>query len=65
MSETHETPCAAKGLLSYRYKANMGWVMIGATDDADALSDAQRSFPYKAEMKNLERWDGQKYVGVE
>jgi hypothetical protein len=35
-----ERPCAAQGLKSYRYKGGRGWIMIGAADDADALSEA-------------------------
>ena len=43
MTHFTEKPCAAQGLKSYRYKGPFGFIMIGATDDDDALNEAQRS----------------------
>lgn len=40
---THDKPLAAAGLTSYRYRGGYGWIMIGATDTADALREANRS----------------------
>jgi hypothetical protein len=40
---TWDKPLAAPGLRSYRCKGRFGWIMIGATDDADALREARRS----------------------
>lgn len=57
------TPCAAPGLVSYRYRGAYGWVMIGATDHADALSEAARSTSdHKSTPDKLEVWDGAQYV---
>jgi len=56
----HERPLAVAGLVSYRAESRYGgWIMIGARDDADAWREAKRSTP---EPKNLQRWDGTKYV---
>lgn len=38
-----ECPCAAAGLISYRYAGMFGWLMIGARDNSDALREAARS----------------------
>lgn len=54
---------AAHGLISYRYKGRYGWIMIGAKDDADALSEAKRS-TQDVIVDNLQVWDGSKYKGV-
>jgi len=54
-------PMAAGGLQSYRYRTAYGWVMIGATDDADALREAQRSTPAPATADRLQRWTGTEY----
>ena len=43
MTDFWNRPCATKGLTSYRYRSTFGWVMIGATDDTDALNEANRS----------------------
>lgn len=58
-SDTHERPCAAPGLTSYRARGTWGWIMIGATDDADAMREAMRSTHAPT---NLQRWDGSAYV---
>jgi hypothetical protein len=54
-------PMAAAGLQSYRYRTAYGWVMIGATDDADALREAQRSTPAQVSADRLQRWTGTEY----
>lgn len=63
-NDTANKPLAAHGLKSYRYKDRHGFIMIGATDDADALNEARRSLD---DMKPprlglLEAWDGSRYV---
>lgn len=57
----HELPMAAAGLQSYRYRSAYGWVMIGATDDADALREAQRSTAAPVTADRLQRWTGTEY----
>ena len=54
-------PMAGPGLQSYRYRGAYGWVMIGATNDADALREAQRSTPAQVTADRLQRWTGTKY----
>jgi len=56
-----DMPCAAPGLISYRYKGRYGFVMIGARGDADALREAARSSG-DVNPSNLEIWDGKKYI---
>lgn len=58
-----EKPCASHGLTSYRYKGRYGFIMIGATDDTDALSEARRS-TQGVIIENLQIWDGSQYKGV-
>jgi hypothetical protein len=53
-------PMAAHGLTSYRYKGRYGWIMIGARDTKDALSEANRS-TVNVVIDNLEVWNGEKY----
>lgn len=61
----YDKPLAAFGLISYRYRGNYGWIMIGATDHADALSETARSLSYgKPSIDRLEIWNGQVYVPV-
>lgn len=61
---THNKPMAAQGLTSYRYKGTYGWIMIGATDHADALREAQRSMRHDvATLDNLQVWNGTQYQG--
>lgn len=57
-------PCAAAGLISYRYRGPYGWIMIGAKDDADALREARRSTSAPITPANLEAWDGAAYAPV-
>jgi hypothetical protein len=60
-----DKPMAAKGLTSYRYKGRYGWIMIGAKDNADAISEANRSLGDKsATLDKLEVWDGATYCAV-
>jgi len=53
-------PLAAGGLKSYRHPSVFGWVMIGATDDADALREAARSVDGPS-MMQLQKWNGSAY----
>ena len=64
MLDTHNKPMAIKGLTSYRYKGRYGFIMIGATDNADALKEAQRSTSDKVSIDNLEVWNGSQYERV-
>jgi len=59
--DMHNKPCAAHGLLSYRYRGRYGWVMIGARDDAEALREAARSSSATIDPANLQRWNGTTY----
>lgn len=53
-----DKPLAAEGLVSYRYPSRYsGYCMIGATDDADALKEAQRSSSTYCDPELLEVWD--------
>jgi hypothetical protein len=62
MTDTCNKPCAAHGLTSYRYKGRYGWIMIGATDHADALREAARSSSDTIDRANLQVWNGTEYV---
>jgi hypothetical protein len=59
--DTHDKPCAAHGLNSYRYRGRYGWIMIGARDDAHALREAARSSSAAIDPANLQRWNGTAY----
>lgn len=59
---TCDKPLASRGLLSYRYRQAHGFVMIGATSDADALAQARRSTSSPCSIEHLERWCAQAYV---
>ena len=60
---TRDVP--ARGLKSYRYQGDYGWIMIGAKDDADALREAKRSLSRGAvTLARLQAWDGERYVAV-
>lgn len=55
---THNRPCAATGLVSYRYKGSFGFIMIGASDQQDAMNEANRSLTgARAIIDNLEIWN--------
>lgn len=60
---THDKPLAVPGLTSYRLRGPYGWIMIGATDHADAMREAARS-TRQPEPSNLEVWNGTHYVPV-
>lgn len=63
MNDYWNRPCAAQGLTSYRYdNGRYGWIMIGAVDDTDALSEAGRSSSDTIDPAKLQRWDGEAYV---
>ena len=54
----HDKPLAAAPLKSFRYRGRYGYVMIGATDVADALREAGRSLENDTPtMDRLELWD--------
>jgi hypothetical protein len=55
------SPCAAKGYISYRCRGTYEWIMIGAKDPKHAFSEALRTCK-TAKRGNLEVWDGNKYV---
>lgn len=59
-----DIPMAAPGLISYRCKSPYGWIMIGATNDDDAMNEARRSSP-SAKRSDLEIWNGTEYVKVD
>ena len=65
MLDTHNKPMAIKGLTSYRYKGRYGFIMIGATDNADGLKQAQRSTSDKVSIDHLEVWNGSQYERVQ
>lgn len=59
------TSCAAHGLISYRYRGAYGWIMIGATDHADAIKEAARSMRRATPtLDNLQIWKGAKYENL-
>lgn len=59
-----DKPMAASGLISYRIpNAYGGWVMIGASDHADAMKQAARSTA-KPQRELLQVWDGYRYVSA-
>ncbi len=57
-----DKPFAMAPLNSYRYRGPYGWIMIGATDEADALREARRSTDAQVVSTNLEYWDGKQYT---
>lgn len=60
-----DKPLAAHGLQSYRYAGRYGWIMIGATDDLDALREAGRSMTSGTPtIERLQRWNGAEYVNA-
>ncbi len=65
MAHITDRPLAAKGFTSYRYQGNYGWIMIGAKDKIEALSEAARSMRFdKPVLAKLQVWDGVKYRTV-
>jgi hypothetical protein len=60
-----DKPCAIKGLTSYRYRGAYGWIMICATDHADALKEAARSMRHDTPtLDNLQIWKGTQYENL-
>jgi hypothetical protein len=60
-THAHDRPMAAAGLTSYRYKGQCGWIMVGARDHQDALSEARRSTETPVSIDNLQVWNGKSY----
>lgn len=58
-----DKPLAAAGFINYRCKSLYGWIMVAATDDADALNEARRSSD-AVKAEDLEVWNGVEYVPV-
>jgi len=63
MMAIHDRPMAAHGLTSYRLRGRYGWIMIGATDHADAMREAARS-TQEPKPENLQVWGGTQYVNA-
>lgn len=61
---TTDKPLAAHPFKSYRYRGRYGWIMIGATDNDDALRQAQRSTDDKVTTDRLQFWDGAEYQDI-
>jgi len=55
-------PLAASGYISYRYRGEYGYVMIGAKDSADALRESLRSTRSGGDIARLEIWNSTHYV---
>lgn len=64
MLHVTDKPLAGPGLDSYRYKGIHSWIMIGATSERDALSQASRSIFGVVDEDMLQKWDGLKYEYV-
>ena len=58
------TPMASNGLITYRYRGRYGFIYIGALTDTEAMIEAQRSTDDKVTPDRLERYNGQRFVGV-
>lgn len=58
----HDKPLAAPPFDSYRYRGRYGFIMIGARDTAEALSEARRSTDGPVTIDHLEKWDGTRYT---
>ena len=60
-----DKPMAIKGLVSYRYRGPFGFVMIGAKDHDDALTQANLSLTSgSAKNENLQIWKEGEYQDV-
>lgn len=66
MTPYWKRPCAGIGYLSFRYRGDYGWIMLGAIDVQDALNEAARSIGYAADPLLLQQWDAalKRYVAV-
>lgn len=60
----HDKPLAAPPFDSYRYRGRYGFIMIGARDIAEALSEARRSTDGPVTPDHLEKWDGTQYTAA-
>jgi hypothetical protein len=60
----HHKPLAAPPFDSYRYRGRYGFIMIGARDTAEALSEARRSTDGPVTLDHLEKWDGTRYTAA-
>ena len=65
MQHFTDRPCAASGLMSFRYRGRFGWVMIGATSVDDALNEALRSVQVPVSREMLQVWTGDAYENVD
>ena len=62
MRTVTDRPLAAPPLDSYRYRGRYGFIMIGARDTAEALTEARRSTDGPVTLDHLEKWDGVQYA---
>lgn len=63
-TQTTDRPLAVPPLRPYRYRGKYGWIMIAARDNAEALTEAQRSTGADVHPMHLQIWDGEHYVPV-
>ena len=62
-----DRPLASKGLISYRYYGDYGFIMVGATDNESALQETNRSLSKGfAIIEKLQVWNNvrNEYVDV-
>jgi hypothetical protein len=59
-----DKPLAAVGFISYRYRGQYGWIMIGAVDHADALREAAKATTLPVMSTRLQIWAIDEYVPV-
>ena len=63
-----DKPLAAPGLISYRYKGDYGWIMIGAKNHSDAFREAGRTIAFSEEnrpqLSKLQMWNGKEYADI-
>lgn len=59
MRALHDKPLASPPLKSYRYAGRYGYIMIGATNYEEALSEARRSTDEEISIANLEYWNNE------
>ena len=58
MTDFQDRPCAAAGLVSYRYNGPSCFIMIGAKNIGDAMNEVNRSLTgTPATAANLEIWN--------
>lgn len=56
---------AASGLISYRYPGRYSWIMIGARDIEEALTEAARSTSEAIDRAKMQVWNGHSYETVD